>query len=151
MIRAIIFDFGQTLVDSSNGFRLAEKEAERQIFSHLKFPSWNDFLADYRKIRKDFHTRSEFSRASLWRAVYDHYGVSVGFDLLDAWEDALGDRPKRDRTLSRDNLCANRTLLEISTGRHHEPAGSGRLERSSSLGHAALREVFSGHHRGWGG
>jgi FMN phosphatase YigB (HAD superfamily) len=28
MIKAILFDFGQTLVDSSNGFRAAEKEAQ---------------------------------------------------------------------------------------------------------------------------
>ncbi len=96
MIRAIIFDFGQTLVDASNGFRLAEKEAERQIFSHLKLPSWDDFLADYRKIRKDLHARSEFSRASLWRAVYDQYGVSVGSDLLNAWEDAYWATVRRE-------------------------------------------------------
>jgi phosphoglycolate phosphatase-like HAD superfamily hydrolase len=28
MIKAVIFDFGQTLVDSAGGFRKAEKEAQ---------------------------------------------------------------------------------------------------------------------------
>jgi len=32
MIKAILFDFGQTLVDSTKSFREAEKEAQVKIF-----------------------------------------------------------------------------------------------------------------------
>ena len=31
MIKAVIFDFGQTLVDSANGFRAAEKQVEKKM------------------------------------------------------------------------------------------------------------------------
>ena len=31
MIEAILFDFGQTLVDSSEGFRTAERDAQQNL------------------------------------------------------------------------------------------------------------------------
>ena len=72
-VKAILFDFGQTLADSAEGFRLAEKEAETRIFEDLDLASWRDFLSDYRKYRKEFHERSDFSRNSLWQTIYLHY------------------------------------------------------------------------------
>lgn len=44
MVRAVLFDFGQTLVDSANGFRRAGKEAEIRIFEDLGMESWSEFL-----------------------------------------------------------------------------------------------------------
>jgi HAD superfamily hydrolase (TIGR01549 family) len=77
MIKAIIFDFGQTLVDSADGFRNAEKIAKQKIFSSLfprpKDDHWQTFLTEYRRIRKEFHSRSDFSRPSIWRAVCDRF------------------------------------------------------------------------------
>ena len=35
MIKAVIFDFGQTLVDSAEGFRSAEKQVEKKIFDEI--------------------------------------------------------------------------------------------------------------------
>jgi HAD superfamily hydrolase (TIGR01549 family) len=96
LIKAIIFDYGQTLVDAANGFRKAEKEAERRIFSHLGLASWEDFLFNYRKIRKEFHSRSEFSRASMWQALYKHYGVYDGSDLLKALEEEYWENVKKE-------------------------------------------------------
>ena len=32
MIKAVIFDFGQTLVNSADGFRTAEKQAQDKLF-----------------------------------------------------------------------------------------------------------------------
>jgi len=77
MIKAIIFDFGQTLVDSADGFRSAEKIAKEKIFSHL-FPYkneglWQTFLTEYRLIRKNYHAKSNFSRFAIWQAVYDWF------------------------------------------------------------------------------
>lgn len=85
MIKAILFDFGQTLVDSADGFRSAEKAAEIKIFEDLGLESWTEFLANYRRLRKDFHARSVFSRKALWQEVYLHYGhkPDQGF-LLEA-------------------------------------------------------------------
>jgi putative hydrolase of the HAD superfamily len=73
MLKAIVFDFGQTLVDSAAGFRKAEKEAETRICQDLGLESWTQFLANYREFRKDFHEHSNFSRKALWKAVYLHY------------------------------------------------------------------------------
>ena len=35
MIEVILFDFGQTLVDSSEGFRTAERDAQSKIFAEF--------------------------------------------------------------------------------------------------------------------
>ncbi len=87
MIKALIFDFGQTLVDSAEGFRLAEKRAETRIFQDLGLGSWSDYLADYRRLRKDFHSRSSFSRKALWQAVYRHYDREPNATLISGEED----------------------------------------------------------------
>ena len=86
MIKAILFDFGQTLVDSSKGFRLAEKQAETSIFRDLRLGSWSDFLTDYRLLRKNFHSKSNFSRKALWQAVYLHYDREPNTTLISAEE-----------------------------------------------------------------
>jgi HAD superfamily hydrolase (TIGR01549 family) len=73
-IKAILFDFGQTLVDSSQGFRQAEKRAQTAIFADLGLRSWPEFLSKYRKLRSEYHERSNFSRMALWQAVYTCFG-----------------------------------------------------------------------------
>ena len=55
MIQAVIFDFGQTLVDSADGFRRAEKEAQEKIFRGLSITLHDEFISHYRRIRKAFH------------------------------------------------------------------------------------------------
>ncbi len=82
MIKAIIFDFGQTLVDSANGFRQAEKQAQTKIFKDLSPESWPEFLSNYRSFRQDFHTNSNFSRLALWQAVYRHYEQEPNLEFL---------------------------------------------------------------------
>ena len=86
MIKAVIFDFGQTLVDSANGFRTAEKEAQDKLFTNLGLTVREDFLTIYRRLRKEFHDRSNFSRNSLWQEVFFYYCVAVESDLLVRWE-----------------------------------------------------------------
>ncbi|TES89075.1 MAG: HAD family hydrolase [Anaerolineales bacterium] len=91
MIKAILFDFGQTLADSAEGFRLAEKGAETRMFEDLGLASWQDFLSDYRKARQEFHANSNFSRVALWQGIYLHYGRGAGAAFLqviehDYWE-----------------------------------------------------------------
>ena len=91
MIEAILFDFGQTLADSAEGFRLAEKGAETSMFEDLGLTSWQDFLSDYRKFRQEFHANSNFSRVALWQATYLHYGRGADAAFLqvielDYWE-----------------------------------------------------------------
>lgn len=68
-IKAVCFDFGQTLVDSAEGFKAAEKDAQQTIFSQFKLPDWDRFLDVYRKIRKSLHEQSQFSRRVIWSTL----------------------------------------------------------------------------------
>ncbi|MCP4690249.1 MAG: HAD family hydrolase [Desulfobacterales bacterium] len=99
MIKAVLFDFGQTLVDSADGFRSAEKEAKEKIFEDL-FPGgaagdWEIFLSDYRKLRKEFHEKSNFSRRAAWRAVYEKFNHRPDLNRLERWEEEYWARVKR--------------------------------------------------------
>lgn len=90
MFKALIFDFGQTLVDSADGFRAAEKEAKSRIFADLgaepNGPAWDAFLPRYRRIRKEFHQRSNFSRLAIWQAVYGEFSRKPDLKQLEKWE-----------------------------------------------------------------
>jgi HAD superfamily hydrolase (TIGR01549 family) len=87
MIKVILFDFGQTLINSADGFRAAEKEAQTKIFSDLTVSSWEAFLSSYREIRKESHEMSIFSRKTIWLKTYKHYGKKPDLNLLEKWED----------------------------------------------------------------
>jgi putative hydrolase of the HAD superfamily len=90
MIKAVIFDFGQTLVDSAEGFRSAEKKAKEEIFLSLFSSSSDDqyqtYLNEYRQIRNSFHARSEFSRVSIWQAVYERFNCKADLKKLTQME-----------------------------------------------------------------
>ena len=86
MIKAILFDFGQTLVDAADGFRAAEKAAQEKLFANMSLTLHEDFMTNYRRIRKEFHERSNFSRISLWREVYFYYCLKFDDRLLETWE-----------------------------------------------------------------
>jgi len=113
----MIFDFGQTLVDSADGFRAAEKSAKEQIFSNL-FPDGNDdqwqaFLVEYRHIRKKFHANSKFSRPAIWQAVYDWANAQADPVQLAQMETAYWDLVK-SRTVPFPETI---TVLEQLAGR----------------------------------
>ena len=117
MIKAVIFDFGQTLVDSANGFRTAEKEAQDKLFTNLGLTVRADFLAIYRRLRKEFHDRSNFSRNALWQEVFYYYCVAVDSELLVRWETEYWDSVKNHTTLfseAKAVLEALRTRYDIA-------------------------------------
>ena len=86
MIKAIIFDFGQTLVDSSEGFRQAEMEAQAAIFQDLSVTDHDSFKNSYRRIRKAFHQESNLSRVNIWKAVYQEFSREALPVELHKWE-----------------------------------------------------------------
>jgi len=86
MVRAIVFDFGQTLVDSAKGFRTAEREMQLKAFAALGLRVWEDFLESYREIRTRFHVRSDFSRKRILEAVFRHYDREGDAELFVRWE-----------------------------------------------------------------
>jgi len=82
MIKAILFDLGQTLMDSADGFRSAERQAQKRIFSDFGFPQWEDFISNYRRLRTIFQDRSNFSRRAIWKGLYEHHGREPDMRLL---------------------------------------------------------------------
>jgi HAD superfamily hydrolase (TIGR01549 family) len=102
MIKAIVFDFGQTLVDSAAGFRLAEKVAKEEIFAAVKISrkSLNQqvFLDEYRHIRKFFHNNSNFSRVAIWKAVLELFAVQEKTIALEQMEKEYWERVKQKTT-----------------------------------------------------
>jgi putative hydrolase of the HAD superfamily len=98
MLKAVIFDFGQTLVDSADGFRSAEKIAKEKIFNHLfsnhNSGQWEVFLSEYRQIRKKFHAESNFSRSEIWHAVCDCFERKTDLDFLEGMETEYWDTVK---------------------------------------------------------
>jgi len=120
MKKAVIFDFGQTLADSSDGFRLAEKESQSEIFSHLGIRSWDEFMSRYRLIRKSFQDSSNFSRKAIWTAVGLHYDIQPDVPFLEKLEGRYWDTvvehtkifPEAVRTL--EQLCLKYRLAVIT-------------------------------------
>ena len=86
MIKAILFDFGQTLVDSSDGFRQAEQDAQNAIFQDLENTDHDAFKHHYRRIRSAFHKKSELSRVKIWQEVFRHFDQKSSVDELQQWE-----------------------------------------------------------------
>jgi len=94
VIKAVLFDFGQTLANSANGFRAAEKEAQIKIYSNLSLTSWETFLSSYRRIREECHEKSILSRKTIWQAVYLHFNRKPDLGCLEKWEDGYWDTVK---------------------------------------------------------
>jgi FMN phosphatase YigB (HAD superfamily) len=133
MVKAILFDFGQTLVDSSWGFRIAEKEAEARIFRDLGVESWVEFLEGYRRARQDFHGRSNFSRKGIWEQVYREYDREPDPNLLlqmerEYWATVeTGTKLFPETVLVLGRLVAAYQLGLITNTQGQEGAGSHRL------------------------
>lgn len=84
--KAVVFDFGQTLVDSSDGLRMAEKEAQARLMTKLGVEDPQQFLPDYRRMRTEFQRSSNYSRKSLWQAVCRSRGCQMEPAVLEQWE-----------------------------------------------------------------
>jgi HAD superfamily hydrolase (TIGR01549 family) len=110
MIKAVIFDFGQTLVNSADGFRAAEKQAQAKLFSNLGLTIHEDFLSNYRRLRKELHGQSNFSRKFLFHEVYYYYCLAPQEKLLDQWEIEYWETVKANTTLFPEALEVLKSL-----------------------------------------
>ncbi len=86
MVKAVIFDWGQTLVDSADGFRAAEKQAQDRIYRDLNSTDRETFKQHYRRIRRECHARSRLSRITIWNEVYWYFCRDVDPGKLQQWE-----------------------------------------------------------------
>ena len=133
MIKAVIFDFGQTLVDSADGFRTAEKQAQEKLFANLGLTIREDFLTIYRRLRKEFHGRSDFSRQSLWREVYYYYCLAPESGQLERWETEYWETVKACSTVFPEaeevlqSLSARYEIALITNTQGQQSTGTHRL------------------------
>ena len=139
MVKAVIFDFGQTLVDSADGFRAAEREAQDRIFAALEGVERDRFMDVYRRVRKAHHERSRLSRREIWRSVCDALEQGIDERRLVAWE---GDYWERVNALTRvfpeavttlDALRATHRLALISNTQGQADGGGHRLSAFPDL------------------
>ena len=139
MIKAIIFDFGQTLVDAANGFRKAEKEAQKKLLADPGLKRQEDFLTTYRRIRKKLHDRSNFSRKSLCQKVYHFYDLKPDTRLLETWETAYWETVKVNSTLFPEtmkvlkNLSSKYQLGLITNTQGQQRSGTHRISEFAEL------------------
>jgi putative hydrolase of the HAD superfamily len=110
MIKAVLFDFDQTLVNSGDGFRSAEKQAQKKIFKDLAITSWDDFLSTYRRLRKQFHAESNLSRKALWEEVYWQYCRQSDSSVLETWENDYWETVKSHTKLFPEALSVLQNL-----------------------------------------
>ena len=133
MIKAIIFDFGQTLVNSADGFRAAEKEAQAKLFSNLGLTIQEDFLAHYRRLRKALHEQSNFSRKFLFHEVYYYYCLTPDEKMLEQWETEYWETVKAHTSLFPEALAALKCLNDryhvalITNTQGQKSAGTHRI------------------------
>jgi HAD superfamily hydrolase (TIGR01549 family) len=128
-IKAVIFDFGQTLVDSADGFRKAEKEAQEKLFGHMALSLKEKFIDRYRHVRKEFHGRSNFSRPAMWREVYHYHCLVPDEALLRAWETEYWDTVKARTILFPETTGVLKALrsrfsLALITNTQGQPASA---------------------------
>ena len=139
MVKAVIFDFGQTLVDSADGFRTAEREAQDRLFAALEGVERDRFMEVYRRVRKAHHERSRLSRREIWRSVCDALEQSIDERRLVAWEGEYWERvnaltrvfPEAVTTL--DALRETHRLALISNTQGQEDGGGHRLSAFPDL------------------
>jgi HAD superfamily hydrolase (TIGR01549 family) len=133
MIKAVIFDFGQTLVNSANGFRAAEKEAQAKLFSNFGLTIQEEFLTTYRRLRKELHEQSNFSRKFLFHELYYYYCLSPDEKLLEQWETEYWETVKTNTSLFPEALEVLKDLNErhlvalITNTQGQKTAGTHRI------------------------
>ena len=150
MVKAVIFDFGQTLVDSADGFRTAEREAQDRIFAALEGIERDHFMDVYRRVRKAHHERSRLSRREIWRAACDALRQSIDERRLVAWESEYWERvnaltrvfPEAVSVL--DALRATHRLALISNTQGQAGGGGHRLSAFPELERAFECIVIAG-------
>lgn len=141
MIKAIIFDFGQTLVDSAGGFKAAEKWAQSEMIPDFRALPHDEFLATYRKVRSDFHNRSVFSRKAIWLEVYKQAGQTPDLHALEKREDEYWERVKANSRLFPEaadvlaGLARDFSLALITNTQGQKASGTHRLSQFPELEH----------------
>ena len=85
-VKAIIFDFVQTLGSAAEGYKTAESSCQKKLFENLSLNDWDMYKEIYRKERKDHFLRSDFSRKNVWLKLCCVYKKEPDTAFLDRLE-----------------------------------------------------------------
>jgi len=150
MIKAVLFDFGQTLVDSATGFRLAEKQAQDKIFQALAITCHEEFMRHYRRIRGTFHEKGNLSRAKIWQEVYWYYCREAHMETLRQWDLAYWQTVKENTQFFPETLEVLRGLSRsyrialLSNTQAQEAAHAHRIQAYPELAECFELVVIAG-------
>ena len=85
-IKAVIFDFVQTLGTAAEGYKAAEKNSQEKLYEKLKIDDWDSYKDIYRKERKEHFLKSDFSRKNVWLKICSIYKLEPDNEYLDNLE-----------------------------------------------------------------
>ena len=150
MIKAIVFDYGQTLVDASAGFRMAERQARETLAALLPVAD-DSFTQHYREVRSRFHAASNFSRVEMWQQALTPYDVSVDTERLETMEQEYWHLVRAQTRLFPETLPVLRELskqyrlaiISNTQGEHHSATPKTAHAKTHRLfAHSGLSELF---------
>lgn len=87
MVKAVIFDFMQTLGCAADGYKHAEKNSQKKLFEKLELHCWDEYMELYRDERKNHFLRSDFSRKNVWVRLCSHYKEDPDPEFLSQLEE----------------------------------------------------------------
>ena len=103
-IKAIIFDFVQTLGSAAEGYKAAEASSQKKLFEKLELTDWDKYKELYRKERKEHFLRSDFSRRNVWLKLCSIYRKDAGNNFLDTLENEYWDIVQKSMKLFPETL-----------------------------------------------
>ena len=103
-IKAIIFDFVQTLGSAAEGYKAAEANSQKKLFEKLELADWERYKEIYRKERKEHFLRSDFSRKNVWLKLCSVYKKEADNDFLDILENEYWDIVQKSMKLFPETL-----------------------------------------------
>ena len=87
MIKALVFDFVQTLGDAASGYKDGEKNAQNKLIEALGITDTETFMGHFREIRKKHFLAADFNRKNQWLELQALYGKNLGDAFLDKLAD----------------------------------------------------------------
>ncbi|MCL2792157.1 MAG: HAD family hydrolase [Spirochaetaceae bacterium] len=112
MIKAVIFDFVQTLGDAAEGYKDAEKNSQEKLYKKLGIDTWDKYKDLYREERKQHFDRRDFSRKNVWIKMCEHFNVPADNDFLNQLENEYWEFVKNSMKLFPEALDVIKKLKE---------------------------------------
>jgi HAD superfamily hydrolase (TIGR01549 family) len=103
-IKAIIFDFVQTLGTAAEGYKTAESNSQNKLFNNLSISDWEEYKNIYRKERKEHFLRSDFSRKNVWLEICSKYNKTPDNEFLESLESEYWDVVQKSMKLFPETL-----------------------------------------------